>query len=170
MRFFTLLAFSLFAIWAFLSVASCRAASPKCVAGAHLSVCVASGARPLAGNFREFQDRSIPIGFVSTFGALCLATQVLLWFGAHALVPELQFCGWLISRLALGGAVWTDTVASWRRRLRPIALRGLPSSRARARSRAPPAFAHGRVNKRARRELRIRMYEGAWARGICLRR
>ena len=72
--------------------------------------------------------------------------------------------------LANCGGVLVDKVASWWRRLRANARRELLSSRTCGRSRSPLALAHGRVNKRARRELRIRMYEGAWAGGMCLRR
>ena len=72
--------------------------------------------------------------------------------------------------LAACVAVLADKVVSWWRRLRANARRELLSSRTSGRSRSPPAFAHGHVNKRARRELRIRMYEGAWAGGMCLRR
>ena len=72
--------------------------------------------------------------------------------------------------LAACVAVLADKVVSWWRRLRANARRELLSSRTSGRSRSLPAFAHGHVNKRARRELRIRMYEGAWAGGMCLRR
>ena len=72
--------------------------------------------------------------------------------------------------LAACGGVFANTAASWWRRLQANARRELLSSRTSGRSRSLPAFARGRVNKRARRELRIRMYEGAWAGGMCLRR
>ena len=72
--------------------------------------------------------------------------------------------------LAACVAVLADKVECGWRRLRANARRKLLSSRTSGRSRSLPAFAHGHVNKRARRELRIRMYEGAWAGGMCLRR
>ena len=92
--------------------ASSRIASSHGVADADLSVCIASGARRLGDGFREFQNRLNLIGFVSSFGPLCLTTQVLVWFGAYAFAQGHQIWWWLLWRLGACGAVRTYTLAS----------------------------------------------------------